>query len=83
MDSSNPSQNPQQTDNAQSPPEQQTPVANSAPSPALEHAYWAEFEEDPSVPDEAEMRDIESKVDCDTSATKCRSSDSKYKGQGD
>ncbi|ODM15744.1 hypothetical protein SI65_08978 [Aspergillus cristatus] len=70
MDSSNPSQNPQQTDNAQSPPEQQTPVSNSAPSPALEHAYWAEFEEDPSVPDEAEMRDIESKADSDTSATK-------------
>ena len=81
MDSSNSSQTVQQTDSAQSPSEQQTPVTNSAMdqppdahvlSPALEHAYWAEFEEDPSAPDEAELREIESKAESDISATKCR-----------
>ena len=82
MDSSNPSQTPQRSDNAQSPPEQQTLVTNSAAQavvdqptdarPPPEHAYWAEIEEDLSVPDEAEMKEIESKADNDTSAIKCR-----------
>ncbi|RAL11180.1 putative MATH and UCH domain protein [Aspergillus homomorphus CBS 101889] len=36
--------------------------------PELEHAYWAEFEEDSSVPDEAEMKEIESAADGDYSA---------------
>lgn len=91
MDSSNPSQSPQQSDNAQSPPEQQTPVTNSAvmdrptdASPPPEHAYWAEIEEDLSVPDEAEIEEIESKEDSGTSATKCMLSNSEYKNrQGD
>lgn len=90
MDSSNPSQTPQRSDNAQSPPEQQTPVTNSAvvdqlpdARPPPEHAYWAEIEEDLSVPDEAEMKEIESKADSDTSATKCRLSNSKHKGHED
>lgn len=86
MDSSNPSQIPQRSDNAQSPPEQQTPVTNPAvvdqptdARPPPEHAFWAEIEEDLSVPDEAEMKEIESKADSDTSATNCRLSNSKHK----
>ncbi|KAE8155215.1 hypothetical protein BDV25DRAFT_38461 [Aspergillus avenaceus] len=38
------------------------------PPPELERAYWAEIEEDTSVPDEAEMREIESAADGDYSA---------------
>ncbi|KAB8211637.1 hypothetical protein BDV34DRAFT_87112 [Aspergillus parasiticus] len=38
------------------------------PPPEAEHAYWAEMEEDTSVPDEAEMKEIESAADGDYSA---------------
>ncbi|KAB8264630.1 hypothetical protein BDV32DRAFT_117318 [Aspergillus pseudonomiae] len=38
------------------------------PPPEVEHAYWAEMEEDTSVPDEAEMKEIESAADGDYSA---------------
>ncbi|KAI9042090.1 putative MATH and UCH domain protein [Aspergillus affinis] len=33
------------------------------PPPPEEHAYWAEIEEDTSLPDEAEMKEIESSAD--------------------
>ncbi|GFG21228.1 probable ubiquitin carboxyl-terminal hydrolase 5 [Aspergillus udagawae] len=42
--------------------------APQPPQPELEHAYWAEIEEDTSVPDEAEMKEIESTADGDYSA---------------
>jgi hypothetical protein len=48
--------------------------APQPPQPELEHAYWAEIEEDTSVPDEAEMKEIESTADGDYSAYECRSS---------
>ncbi|KAE8383794.1 hypothetical protein BDV26DRAFT_250803 [Aspergillus bertholletiae] len=38
------------------------------PPPEVEHAYWAEMEEDTSVPDEAEMKAIESAAEGDYSA---------------
>lgn len=47
--------------------------APQPPQPELEHAYWAEIEEDTSVPDEAEMKEIESTADGDYSAYECRS----------
>ena len=43
------------------------------PPPEVEHAYWAEMEEDTSVPDEAEMKEIESAADGDYSAYECES----------
>lgn len=43
------------------------------PPPEAEHAYWAEMEEDTSVPDEAEMKEIESAADGDYSAYECKS----------
>ncbi|GES66331.1 MATH and UCH domain protein [Aspergillus terreus] len=70
-------------DNTQPPPastdpatqeQPHTPVQadTSAPSrpqpPDLEHPFWAEVEEDASVPDEAEMKEIESAADGDYSA---------------
>ena len=54
--------------------------SRSAPQPApilpseeLEHAYWAEYEEDTTVPDEDEMKEIEG-GDSDYSASdrKCQ-----------
>ncbi|PWY92261.1 MATH and UCH domain protein [Aspergillus heteromorphus CBS 117.55] len=42
------------------------PAVNAAPE--LEHAYWAEIEEDLTVPDEGEMKEIESAADGDYSA---------------
>lgn len=42
------------------------------PQPELEHAYWADIEEDLSVPDEAEMKEIESAADGDYSAYECK-----------
>ncbi|KAJ5104302.1 hypothetical protein NUU61_001649 [Penicillium alfredii] len=39
---------------------EQSPVSNvSSSTEPLEHAYWAEFEEDPSTPDEEEIKEIE------------------------
>ncbi|RHZ58884.1 hypothetical protein CDV55_100178 [Aspergillus turcosus] len=51
----------------QSPDSDPTPEPQPA-QPELEHAYWAEIEEDTSVPDEAEMKEIESTADGDYSA---------------
>ncbi|XRM48256.1 hypothetical protein ABZX51_011187 [Aspergillus tubingensis] len=51
------------------PPVQADPVpVIQPPQPELEHAYWADIEEDLSVPDEAEMKEIESAADGDYSA---------------
>ncbi|PYH48519.1 putative MATH and UCH domain protein [Aspergillus saccharolyticus JOP 1030-1] len=44
------------------------PPAGQPAQPELEHAYWAEMEEDSSVPDEAETKEIESAADGDYSA---------------
>ncbi|GAD99928.1 conserved hypothetical protein [Paecilomyces variotii No. 5] len=44
-----------------------TPPEPPAPAEEVEHAYWAEIEEDHSAPDEAELKDIES-ADGDYSA---------------
>ncbi|KAE8354590.1 hypothetical protein BDV28DRAFT_78153 [Aspergillus coremiiformis] len=57
-----------------SPDEHEPPVRSETappprpPPPEVEHAYWAEMEEDTSVPDEAEMKEIESAADGDYSA---------------
>ncbi|KAI9924316.1 hypothetical protein ASPWEDRAFT_115266 [Aspergillus wentii DTO 134E9] len=55
-----------------SPNEGETPSTESESAPPapseLEEAYWAEIEEDKSVPDEAELKDIESAADGDYSA---------------
>ncbi|KAJ9232793.1 hypothetical protein DTO169E5_7353 [Paecilomyces variotii] len=49
-------------------PEEPTPAAPQPPAEEeVEHAYWAEIEEDHSAPDEAELKDIES-ADGDYSA---------------
>lgn len=39
-----------------------------------EHAYWAEFEDDPSTPSEAELKEFVSMEDSCYSACRCRSS---------
>ncbi|PYH81536.1 hypothetical protein BO82DRAFT_81360 [Aspergillus uvarum CBS 121591] len=45
------------------------PASAGQPAPPeLEHAYWAEIEEDSTVPDETEMKEIESAADGDYSA---------------
>ncbi|KAF9889293.1 hypothetical protein FE257_007401 [Aspergillus nanangensis] len=52
-------------------PPQESPSESQPPQcqpPDLEHAFWAEFEEDPSLPDESEMKEIESAADGDYSA---------------
>lgn len=55
------------------PPVQADPVpVIQPPQPELEHAYWADIEEDLSVPDEAEMKEIESAADGDYSAYECK-----------
>ncbi|KAK2813916.1 hypothetical protein FQN50_000317 [Emmonsiellopsis sp. PD_5] len=52
------------TNNQDSPP-----VEEEEPDkPTEEHAYWAEYEEDTSSPDEAELKEIESSSDGDYSA---------------
>ncbi|RAK73787.1 putative MATH and UCH domain protein [Aspergillus fijiensis CBS 313.89] len=43
-------------------------LAGQSAPPELEHAYWAEIEEDSTVPDETEMKEIESAADGDYSA---------------
>lgn len=53
-------------------PDQADTQAPSRPQPPdLEHPFWAEVEEDTSVPDEAEMKEIESAADGDYSAYEC------------
>ncbi|CAG7944237.1 unnamed protein product [Penicillium nalgiovense] len=63
-----------ETESAAQSPEssRSTPPAPIPPSEELEHAYWAEYEEDTTVPDEDEMKEIVS-GDSDYSA-----SDHKY-----
>ena len=76
-----PPSNPVPADNppAQEPPAQEPlpesrPQSPHPPSPELEHAYWAEFEEDTSVPDGTEMKEIEAAVDAPNySASRCMS----------
>jgi hypothetical protein len=53
-----------------SPAEESTPAAPPAPAEEVEHAYWAEIEEDDSTPEEAELKEIES-ADGDYSAFEC------------
>ena len=50
---------------------QNSPDTDSPPENADEHAYWVEEEEDTSVPDEAEMKEIESQAESDRSALEC------------
>lgn len=47
-------------------------LAGQSAPPELEHAYWAEIEEDSTVPDETEMKEIESAADGDYSAYECK-----------
>ncbi|KAJ5165704.1 Zinc finger RING-type [Penicillium coprophilum] len=62
-----------ETDSTQSPQSSRsTQPAPILPSEELEHAYWAEYEEDTTVPDEEEMKEIDG-GDSDYSA-----SDHKY-----
>ena len=53
----------------------QPPAATTTPPrpapPEVETAYWADIEEDTSLPDEAEMKEIESAADGDYSAYEC------------
>lgn len=46
----------------------ESPRPPTPPSMPREHAYWADIEEDLSVPDEAEIKEIEAKADKDYSA---------------
>lgn len=59
-----------ETESAAQSPEssRSTPPAPIPPSEELEHAYWAEYEEDTTVPDEDEMKEIVS-GDSDYSAS--------------
>lgn len=47
--------NPETESSSRSPP-QPAPIM---PSEELEHAYWAEYEEDTTIPDEDEMKEID------------------------
>lgn len=65
-------------------PSQDAPVDDSTPenpspsseppaeTPEVEHAYWAEIEEDTSEPNESEMKEIEAAADKDYSAYDCK-----------
>jgi hypothetical protein len=44
-----------QTSDPSPPPTQPTPII---PTEEIEHAYWAEYEEDTTTPDEDEMKEI-------------------------
>lgn len=44
-----------------------TPPPTVAPSEEIEHAYWAEFQEDTTTPDEEELKEING-ADADYSA---------------
>lgn len=62
----------QNSPEAVSPPENAEDNADEdADENADEHAYWVEEEEDTSVPDEAEMKEIESQAESDRSALEC------------
>ncbi|EAW14944.1 putative MATH and UCH domain protein [Aspergillus clavatus NRRL 1] len=63
-----PSEPSSQNDDQQPPVTVSDPTPPQPPHPELEHAYWAEIEEDTSVPDEEEMKEIESTADGDYSA---------------
>ncbi|KAL2846649.1 hypothetical protein BJY01DRAFT_173675 [Aspergillus pseudoustus] len=57
------------TEPTEAAPETDSPSAeNAEQEPELEHAYWADEEEDTSVPDEAELKEIESQAEGDYSA---------------
>lgn len=58
-------------DPSQSPEDSSDPSQPARPPPPEEHAYWAEFEEDTSLPNEDEMKEIESAADGDYSAYEC------------
>lgn len=74
----------QQDQQDQQPLSQEAPVQESTPenpslssepsteTPELEHAYWAEYEEDTSEPNESEMKEIEAEPDKDCSAHDCK-----------
>lgn len=56
------------------PADDEPPVNPSIPPPPpmdVEHAFWADIEEDRSTPDEAELKEIESAPDGDYSAYEC------------
>lgn len=53
-------------------PQHEEPPSNPPPPGLeLEHAFWADIEEDRSTPDEAELREIESSPDGEHSALEC------------
>lgn len=51
-------------------PRAPTPPPTVAPNEEIEHAYWAEFEEDTTTPDEEELKEIDG-ADADYSACDC------------
>ncbi|KAL4864540.1 hypothetical protein BDV12DRAFT_176107 [Aspergillus spectabilis] len=57
---------PRETEATQETETQETPAEST--ENAEEHAYWADEEEDTSVPDDAEMKEIESQAEGDYSA---------------
>ncbi|KAL3458930.1 hypothetical protein BJX64DRAFT_209411 [Aspergillus heterothallicus] len=74
-ESAEPAEAVQSTESTESMEAQETTAETDSPStenpeqePELEHAYWADEEEDTSVPDEAEMKEIESQAEGDYSA---------------
>lgn len=56
----------------QDPPDPPDPPAEPVHADE-EHAYWAEFEDDPSTPSEAELKEFVSTEDSCYSACRCRS----------
>ena len=48
-------------------PRAPTPPSTIEPAEEIEHAYWAEFEEDTTTPDEEELKEIDA-ADADYSA---------------
>jgi hypothetical protein len=57
-----------ETENQSPESSRSTQPAPILPSEELEHAYWAEYEEDTTIPDEDEMKEIDS-GDSDYSAS--------------
>lgn len=82
-DDSSPTSHRDSTAQEQQPPSESPPVEEPVPEdssrssepstqpPAIEHAYWAEFEEDTSVPSESEIKDIEAAADEDHCSLDC------------